>query len=223
MVGPKTGPVQGAVIFMHGFGATSGDFKQLAEMLGPQMTRRLKWVLPQAHPSPTQGVSAWWEINVQEWMMGMNNQAALAELIRKVPPGLPEARAKLLRLVDHVVATTDGITHAGINLGGFSQGAMTAMDVALSLPADKKPGSVLSISGAPIVVEEWAKKATVHKGMKVLISHGRNDMVLPFASSQWLIDLLKAGGLEVRVEHHQGGHELGNGVLEAMLKILEGI
>lgn len=59
VVAPETGAVQGVVIFLHGFGATSADFKGLAEMLGPQMTRRLKWVLPQAHPSPTQGAPAY--------------------------------------------------------------------------------------------------------------------------------------------------------------------
>ena len=77
------------------------------------------------------------------------------------------------RLVDHVVATTDGIDYNGVNLGGFSQGAMTATDLALSMPEGKTVGAVLSISGAPIVVEEWAKKATAHKGIKVLVSHGR--------------------------------------------------
>ena len=34
-------------------------------------------------------------------------------------------------------------------------------------------------------------------------------MVLPFATSGWLIELLKKGGLDVQVEHHGGGHELG--------------
>ena len=29
--------------------------------------------------------------------------------------------------------------------------------------------------------------------------------------------------MEVRVKHHDGGHELGTGVLEEMLKLLEGI
>ena len=125
--------------------------------------------------------------------------------------------------MEHVISTTAGVDHHEVFLGGFSQGAMTAMDVAMNLPAGKTCAGVLSISGAPIVVEEWAQLAPTHKGLKVLVSHGKSDMVLPFASSGWLVDLLKSGGLVVRVEHHAGGHELGNGVLEAMLKFLEGL
>ena len=60
------------------------------------MTLLYIYAHPHVHVNVRSGVAAWWEINVQEWMMGMSNPAALAQLIRKVPPGLPEARAKLL-------------------------------------------------------------------------------------------------------------------------------
>jgi predicted esterase len=166
------------------------------------------------------------EINVQEWVMSMmgGGTAGIAKLIRKVPPGLDEARARLTRLVNHVVASTDGISHSELFLGGFSQGAMTAVDVGLSLPAGTKLAGLLSISGAPIVVDQWAKKVAGHKGTPVLVTHGKSDMVLPFQSSGWLIELLEKGGLVVKVEHHEQAHTLGpQTVIASIIAMLDGL
>jgi len=84
------------------------------------------------------------------------------------------------------------------------------MDLALSLPEDLKSNlqSVLMLSGAPIVVEEWAQKLQKSK-LKVFVSHGTSDNVLPFMASSWLKELLSKGGAEVKYEMHGGGHELG--------------
>jgi phospholipase/carboxylesterase len=73
------------------------------------------------------------------------------------------------------------------------------------------------ISGAPIVVEEWAKKAARHKGLPVFISHGTKDPVLPFAASNWSRDLFKTHGLDVHHETHTGAHELGPPHIQAAL------
>lgn len=85
---------------------------------------------------------------------------------------------------------------------------MTAMDLALHL--DDQVGAVAMLSGAPIVVEQWASKLPKHQGLKVFISHGRNDQVLPFAGSGWCRDLLIQGGAAVTYETHGGGHEIGS-------------
>ena len=58
------------------------------------------------------------------------------------------------------------------------QGAMTAVDAALSLPAGQGCAGVISVSGAPIVVEEWAKKAKAHAGLRALVTHGMADQVI---------------------------------------------
>jgi len=55
-------------------------------------------------------------------------------------------------------------------LCGFSQGAITAMDWALSLPKEKSVAGVTVISGAPIVVDHWAERLKVHSGLKVSVS-----------------------------------------------------
>ena len=42
------------------------------------------------------------------------------------------------------------------------------------------------MNGAPIVVEEWAQRLAVHKGLKVHLTGGRADMVLPNYCSEWV-------------------------------------
>ena len=141
-------------------------------------------------------------------MARMAGPAALAPLLRKMPPGLVEARQRLSQLLDEVAASS-GLPHSKVVLGGFSQGAMTAIDVALSQPAEKRVAGVLSLSGAPIVVDEWAKRCTVHPKLPVFVSHGRADPVLPFEGAGWLVDLLRGNGLEVHTEFHNEAHTVG--------------
>eukprot|EP00040_Diaphanoeca_grandis_P027302 m.155011 g.155011 ORF g.155011 m.155011 type:complete len:349 (-) comp30919_c2_seq5:106-1152(-) len=217
------------VIILHGFGATNSDFVGLPSIFAQKNEFRgknIRWVFPQA-PTGAMGVPAWWNINVQEFMqMGMmagaqGMEATLANLLRKEHSGLPEARAQLLDLVDSVVAATNGLQHNRVVLGGFSQGAMTAVDVGLSLAAEKKLAGLISLSGAPIMIDRWAELARQHEGLPILMTHGRTDMVLPFKSSGWLKDLLDKSGFDVHAHFHGEGHTLGPlGPLENFLTLM---
>lgn len=96
---------------------------------------------------------------------------ALGKLIREMPPGLQECRTRLKQLVSEVRSHVRDIGMEKVVFAGFSQGAMTAMDLALH--HDTTLAGVAMLSGAPIVVEEWAQRVGKHKGIKVFISHGR--------------------------------------------------
>ena len=67
---------------------------------------------------------------------------ALGKLIRKEFAGMPECRARMMKLVAEVESLYPGTQAAGVParlcFAGFSQGAMTAMDATLALP----PGRV---------------------------------------------------------------------------------
>lgn len=104
-------------------------------------------------------------------------------------------------------------------LAGFSQGAMTAMDLALAV--EGTVAGVAMLSGTPIVIEEWAKELGERpKGLPVFVSHGQNDPVLPFVASTWLKDLLTNNGAVVDYHPHSGGHDLGNGTLPKLVEFL---
>ena len=65
------------------------------------------------------------------------------------------------------------------------------------------------MNGAPIVVDEWAARLAVHKGLKVHLTSGLSDMTLPNYASEWVRQLLEANGAQITHKYHSGGHEIG--------------
>ena len=193
--------------------ASNSDFADMPTMLNsaaPQLagTKRIGWVFPQA-PVGDMGATAWWTLDPMKWMMAaQTGSAGIATLIREEPPGLAECREKMATLVGEVRAAFGDLPMAKLGLAGFSQGAMTVMDLALHL--DETVAGVTMLSGAPIVVEQWAVRLKQHKGIRVLVTHGTSDQVLPFAASGWTKQLLESGGAAVNLQTHSGGHELGD-------------
>ena len=59
------------------------------------------------------------------------------------------------------------------------------------------------------MVEQWTARLAVHKGLRVLLTHGMQDATLPFQCSGWTHELLKANGAKVTYVPFSGGHELG--------------
>jgi hypothetical protein len=204
----------------------------------PLKGKRVGWVFPQAPPDRT-GTPAWWQIDVMEWMGAQQGGTddALARLIRKEFGGMPECRTRMQQLVAEVERLFPGTAAAAADgddagqpppppplvFGGFSQGAMTAMDATLSLPVGRVAG-VMMLSGAPITVDQWQPRLKERAGkLRALVTHGRADPVLPFAGSGWLNELLCAnlgGAQAVTYEVHGGGHELGAGKEASVLKFL---
>eukprot|EP01063_Lacrimia_lanifica_P007544 TRINITY_DN14830_c0_g1_i1.p2 TRINITY_DN14830_c0_g1~~TRINITY_DN14830_c0_g1_i1.p2 ORF type:complete len:265 (+),score=89.63 TRINITY_DN14830_c0_g1_i1:56-796(+) len=203
--------VKHCIVIMHGFGASNSDFIPFAQMMKSTLGQDVLWVFPQANEEP----AAWWSIDVGEWLMAnmqmrMGKSDALAPLIRKEFEGIPSCRNSGEQLVGAILAACPSLTHDRIHLAGFSQGAMTAMDLALHLPTTV--GSVAMFSGAPIMVDKWAERlqGPHAQKMKVFISHGRMDEVLPFAGSEWSKQLLEQRGqAQVTYVPHGGGHDLG--------------
>ena len=206
--GGSSSPPKLAVIILHGYGATNDDFVQLAPLFGDGVAL----VLPQA-PTGRGGVTEWWEIDVMKWVGAMQGgEDDRAKLIRTEFAGLAACRAKLVRLVAETRALCGGLPLERVVVGGFSQGAMTAMDLGLAVPAGEgRVGGVIMLSGGPIVIDQWhaALQQPHMKGLRVLQTHGLNDQTLPYPVSQWASQFLAASAANHKFVSHTGGHELG--------------
>jgi phospholipase/carboxylesterase len=94
----------------------------------------------------------------------------------------------------------------GILLGGFSQGAMLSLDVALH---DPRPLAGLALFSATLLAEPvWGPRMGSRPGLPVLQSHGTHDPLLPFAVAEKLRDLMSAAAMEVDFVPFRGGHEI---------------
>jgi phospholipase/carboxylesterase len=218
-----TAAPQLVAIFCHGFGAPGSDLAPLADelmALEPGLESGVRFVFPEAPLSLDDegmyGGRAWWPID----MLKLQRAVQLGEfrnLRDDQPPLLAAARAKLLKLIAVLQAET-GLPLSRFVLGGFSQGSMLATDVALRLP--DSPAALIIWSGTLLNESEWREHAASRAGLKVLQSHGRQDMLLPFEAAGWLRDLLTAAGLEVDFLPFPGGHTIPYPALQRTAKLL---
>ena len=205
--GAGTGPV---VVLLHGFGAPGDDLVSLWRTLAaPRGTR---FVFPEAplDLGPRyMGGRAWWPIDLEERM----RRHALGEPpdLTQVPEGLGASRAKMLGLLGEVQRTLQPAA-GKLVLGGFSQGAMLALDVALH--SSEPLAGLVVLSGTQIAANEWATRFEARRGLPVFMSHGRSDEILPFALSEGLRGTLIAHGLRVEWVPFQGGHGIPPGVVD---------
>jgi phospholipase/carboxylesterase len=118
-------------------------------------------------------------------------------------PGMPEARDRVRGFLDALQGRL-GVTSDRVVLGGFSQGAMLALDVALH---DDRPLAGLVLMSGTIVDEaELRPRIPTRRGLRVYASHGRADTVLPYAHTERLVTLLREGGLDVEMRSFDGDH-----------------
>ncbi len=205
--GGGDGPV---VVLLHGFGAPGDDLVALWRVLDVPSTTRFVFPAAPLAIDEQWGGRAWWMIDV------MALQSALAEgrmrdFAADVPPGLAEARAQIDSLLDEMAAS---LRPSRVVLGGFSQGAMLSLDVALRRA--QPPSAVVLMSGTLIAESEWLPLMPAKKSLAVFQSHGTHDPLLPFAAAERLRDHLTGAGLSVDWVPFRGQHEIPSPVLDRL-------
>ena len=200
--GEGDGPV---IVLLHGYGSRPEDF--LAFSQRSDLPRGTRFIFPYA-PEPThppdgpEGGFMWWRFG------GVFSDPRHLRF-----PGLPIARARVIQLLDAL----EQELHVGserIILGGFSQGAMLTMDVALH---DERPlAGVMLMSGSLVDSDEWVPRMPSRRGLRVLQAHGRRDEVLPFGPAEELSERLRESGVDVRFVPFDGAHEVTAEVSEAV-------
>jgi phospholipase/carboxylesterase len=207
--GAGDGPV---VVLLHGFGAPGEDLVPLWRVLAaPTGTRFVFPAAPIDLGPRYMGGRAWWPIDLEERM----RRQALGEKrdLSEVPEGLDDARAKVDTLLDEVERTLR--PPAGkIVVGGFSQGAMLALDTALRSP--RALAGLVLLSGTHIAATEWASRFDARRGLPVFMSHGQADEILPFVVSENLHRTLSEHGLPVEWVPFRGGHGIPQNVVEGV-------
>lgn len=197
------------VVLLHGFGADASDLFPLADYLDPE--GNWTFYVPDAPlevPIGPQWMGrGWFPISLRDLEVGV-------DFTQVRPPGLDQSTNAVSDLIFH-------LNSKKLVLGGFSQGAMVATEIALTQPDDV--AGLILLSGTLLDEPGWKKKASALKGKKILQSHGQNDQVIPFASSQRLYELLKSGGAEIEWIPFGGAHEIPVPVLKRAQAFLKSI
>ncbi len=206
----ESGPI---VVLMHGFGAPGTDLVPLANYLGAGR----RYVFPEAPLTlpPMFGPGrAWWMLDLERLQRAMITGVP-RDLSAEYPDGLPRVRESLNALL----ADLDPEGNAPMVIGGFSQGAMLACDVALH--AGRKFSGVCLLSGSLVAKDWWLPKMSGLGETPIFQSHGEQDSVLAFEGAEALRNALTDAGATVDWTPFRGGHEIPGGVLQAMKAFLQ--
>jgi phospholipase/carboxylesterase len=206
--GGGDGPV---VVLMHGFGAPGTDLCGLARVVAaPPGTRFVFPEAPMGLPPEYGAGRAWWMIDMMAIQLAMA-RGQPRDLAKEKPEGLPAARDK----VTAMLADIDKVLRPSkLVLGGFSQGAMLACDVALR--EDRALAGLVLLSGTLVAEDEWLPRIASRRGLPVFESHGSADPILPFQGAERLQDVLAKGGCDVTWLPFRGGHEIPHAVLDRL-------
>ena len=203
------------VVLIHGFGAPGNDLVALAhEVRSAGPTR---FAMPEA-PLELGGLygdsRAWWRLDLEALERDIASGRP-RDRRGEIPEGLSDARRKVNALLDALILQ---YKPSKVILGGFSQGAMLALDAALY--RDQRPDGLILMSGTLLNSTAWQKRMPKLKGCPIVMSHGRRDQLLPFVIAEELSDLLREAGADVTWVPFSGGHEIPPPVIGAIDDLL---
>jgi phospholipase/carboxylesterase len=180
----------GALVLNHGRGADENDLFDLIDAIDPE--RRLLGVTTGA---PIRGIPPggrhWYIVERVGYPHRATFEASLAALAARLDRLLAER----------------GIGWERTVLGGFSQGGVMAMALALD-PDRPVPAAVFALSSFIPAVEGWKPDPAARAELPVLIHHGTNDPVIPVGFARRARELLRSGGIEPRYLESGAGHWL---------------
>lgn len=195
--GPASkGAARQLVVLCHGVGANGHDLIDLAPSWAHALPDAL-FVAPDA-PEPYDGVPMG-----RQWFSLQDRTLAVLEA------GARQAAPALLAYVDAEL-TQAGLPPDAVALMGFSQGAMMVLHAGLR--RRPPPRGILAFSGALLDTPGLAHECTGHT--PVLLVHGREDVVVPFASGPEAESILTRLGMPVQTVWCEG---LGHGIDDAGL------
>ncbi len=211
--GGGSGPV---VVLMHGFGAPGTDLVGLDQVLeGPEGTRFVFPEAPIALPMPMSGARAWWMIDLERIQRALMT-GALRDVRTEEPAGIVEARAAVVDTLDALEAA---LSTSKVVLGGFSQGAILSLDVALH--TDRPLAGLVLFSGSFMSERAWRPRMATRAGLPVFQSHGTMDPILPYPLATELQEALKEAGLKTTFNGFMGMHEIGGSSIAEANRFLQ--
>lgn len=179
------GDAETRLVLLHGWGADADDLLDLGDLLaGPRMGV-VALRAPEAHPCGSG--RQWYSLQPIDWGRLPAARRALQERLSALASSVPLERTVML---------------------GFSQGGAMALDVGSGLPL----AGIVACSGYPH--EGWQPEQGEGRALPpVLLSHGREDPVVPFAASETALARLREAGAQARLLPFRGGHTIDQAVL----------
>lgn len=204
-----------AIVLLHGYGAHFRDLFPLYQMLRPQSP--CAWYFPNGPVKVFTGMPefgrAWFPLDPERLQMlaAARDYVAVAKMNYA---GMDDTTEQLSAFLNTIASR-----HENLIIGGFSQGAMLATNVAMNTDI---PLSALTLFSTSIAKqEEWSRAATKRNQLPVFQSHGLYDPVLPFTLAETMRELMIKAGWQVAFHEFPGMHEIPPQVLSTYRSFLD--
>ncbi len=197
-------PANFAVIWLHGLGADGHDFEPIVPHLALPAAFAVRFRFPHAPRRPVAinnglVMRAWYDIALpgpdwQEDESGIRASEALVRrwIEREIDAGIPSER---------------------IVLAGFSQGGAIALQTGLRYP--RSLGGIIALSTyLPLSASLEREAADANRRIPILMTHGRQDTIIPLARARHARELLQAAGYPVDWREHDLGHSVNHLIIK---------
>jgi len=206
----KGGKGPPTIVLLHGFCSSETDWAPYAKSIHlPPGTR---FIFPRGPQSAKRSDGepagrAWWPLDLAS---AMRDGALGADLSAEKPAGIEHAA----QAVRALLARQGNRAAQPFILGGFSQGAMVAAQVAFG--SDEPLRALVLLSGTLVDEASWKANFARRKGLHVFMAHGRTDPTLSFEIAERMHSEMTAAGLEVTWFPFDGEHETPAEVIVAL-------
>ncbi|MGM8871586.1 alpha/beta hydrolase [Psychrobacter sp. 2Y5] len=193
---PTNKPIDRAVIWLHGLGASGHDFEPVVPQLGLSKDMAVRFIFPHAPQIPVtinggMIMPAWYDI------LEMS-------LDRKIDVTQIEKSSQQIRdLIQREIER--GVKPEHIVIAGFSQGGAVAYHVALGYP--QRLAGLMTLS-TYLATNDSLSYSDINKDLPVLIEHGVQDPVVPVVLGQQAQQLLTDKGYNVEYHTYPMAHQV---------------
>jgi phospholipase/carboxylesterase len=213
----EAGSGQLPFVLIHGYGSSAEEWIPFTHTIVLPAGRR--FVMPEGpeRTRPPDGPSrgrAWWQLGLDAHRRPADG---LPDLSRTNPPGLAVSSARVRTLLGEL-ASTGGYPRGRHMLAGYSQGGMVAADIAFT--TDEPLEALVLLSTTMVNEPAWRAGMARRRGLRVFISHGRQDTMLAFDIAERLQQAMRDAGLRVTWFPFGGGHEMPADVVTALNRFL---
>jgi phospholipase/carboxylesterase len=190
-----------AVIWMHGLGADGNDFVPIVNELDLSGAPAIRFIFPHAPMMPVTinngyVMRAWYDVSFGD-LEGTTKRAD--------EKGVRQSQAHIGDLIAREVARK--ISSKNIVLAGFSQGGAIALQTGLRYPETLAGVMALSCY-LPCSASFAAEASAANAKTPLMIAHGSEDPVVPYAMGKSTCDLLVKSGYAVEWHEYPMQHSV---------------
>lgn len=185
------------LILLHGYGSNEADLFSLSN----QLPTTYQVIAARAPMKVSDNGYAWYAL---DFSGGKKHHDFKSE------------ESTRLQLIAFIEAMKKKYHAPSVYLFGFSQGAIMSYNIALTRP-DLVQGIAVMSGRLLDEIKPLTASATKLSSVRIFISHGTNDQVLPFSEALAAEAWLKSKGLKPICKHYSAGHEINAVMLRDFL------